>query len=118
MITTPVWTDIMYMANDGTSTGASINYVVYIIMVVIGSLFMLNLVIGVLCGEFSKERELVEHRNSYLKMRDEKEINTAMQGYLEWMHEGERVTYEEERASRKKIPDSRVSKPVNLTDMG
>ena len=46
-------------------------------MVVIGALFMLNLVIGVLSGEFSKERERVEKRNAYLAMREDKEVNSG-----------------------------------------
>ena len=46
-------------------------------MVVIGALFMLNLVIGVLSGEFSKERERVEKRNAYLAMREDKDVNSG-----------------------------------------
>ena len=94
-------TSILYMANDGTDSGNSINYTVFILMVVIGSLFMLNLVIGVLSGEFSKERELVEKRGSYLKMKEEKQLRNAMQGYLDWIEEGERITQEEERQANR-----------------
>ena len=50
-------------------------------MVVIGALFMLNLVIGVLSGEFSKERERVEKRNAYLAMREDKDVNSGKRGF-------------------------------------
>ena len=79
------WTEVLYMANDGTETGNTINYIVFVLMVIIGSLFMLNLVIGVLSGEFSKERELVEKRTSYLKMKEELKVDKAVRGYLEWI---------------------------------
>ena len=65
------------MSNDGTTNGNALNSVIFVLMVVIGALFMLNLVIGVLSGEFSKERERVEKRNAYLAMREDKEVNSG-----------------------------------------
>ena len=47
IITMEGWTDILYMTND-TSGSIGLNSTVFVTMVVIGSLFMLNLVIGVL----------------------------------------------------------------------
>ena len=103
------------MANDGASGGASINYTVFILMVVIGSLFMLNLVIGVLSGEFSKERELVEKRGSYLKMKEEKKLKQAMDGYLNWIAEGERIMQEEEMLQHKAPTVIQKPPTVNLS---
>ena len=65
------------MSNDGTTNGNALNSVIFVLMVVIGALFMLKLVIGVLSGEFSKERERVEKRNAYLAMREDKEVNSG-----------------------------------------
>jgi hypothetical protein len=65
------------LSNDGTTNGNALNSVIFVLMVVIGALFMLNLVIGVLSGEFSKERERVEKRNAYLAMREDKEVNSG-----------------------------------------
>ena len=66
---------------------------------------MLNLVIGVLSGEFSKERELVENRSNYLKMKAENKLNKSMQGYLSWIQEGERlINRDKEAEERQALP--------------
>jgi len=77
ILTLESWTGILYLSNDGTTNGNALNSVIFVLMVVIGALFMLNLVIGVLSGEFSKERERVEKRNAYLAMREDKEVNSG-----------------------------------------
>ena len=56
----------MYFAND--AIGASMNWLFFMLLVIIGSFFMLNLVLGVLSGEFAKERERVENRRTFLKV--------------------------------------------------
>ncbi|CBY08747.1 unnamed protein product [Oikopleura dioica] len=98
ILTLESWTGILYLSNDGTTNGNALNSVIFVLMVVIGALFMLNLVIGVLSGEFSKERERVEKRNAYLAMREDKEVNSAMNGYLRWIQEGEAILKAEEEA--------------------
>ena len=42
------WTPIMYWTND--ATGTKFNWVFFIPLIVLGSFFMLNLVLGVLSG--------------------------------------------------------------------
>ncbi|KAI4817195.1 hypothetical protein KUCAC02_009471, partial [Chaenocephalus aceratus] len=49
------------------------------------SFFMLNLVLGVLSGEFAKERERVEKRQEFLKLRRQQQIERELTGYLEWI---------------------------------
>ena len=55
IITLEGWSDLLYMTNDASNSPKWMNYCVFISMVLIGAMFMLNLVIGVLSGEFSKE---------------------------------------------------------------
>ncbi|CAG5088605.1 Oidioi.mRNA.OKI2018_I69.PAR.g11898.t1.cds [Oikopleura dioica] len=98
ILTMESWTAILYLSNDGTTNGNALNSIIFVLMVVIGALFMLNLVIGVLSGEFSKERERVEKRNAYLAMREDKDVNSAMNGYLRWIQEGEAIMKAEEEA--------------------
>jgi hypothetical protein len=40
-------------------------------------------------GEFSKERERVENRGNYLKMKEEKILNTSVNNYMQWIQVGE-----------------------------
>ena len=46
---------------------------------------MLNLVLGVLSGEFAKERERVENRQEFLKIRRQKQLERELNGYVEWI---------------------------------
>ena len=55
IITLEGWSDLLYMTNDASNSPKWMNYCVFISMVLIGAMFMLNLVIGVLSGEFSKK---------------------------------------------------------------
>uniref|UniRef100_A0A0R3T7X4 Ion_trans domain-containing protein n=1 Tax=Rodentolepis nana TaxID=102285 RepID=A0A0R3T7X4_RODNA len=52
----------------------------------LGSFFMLNLVLGVLSGEFAKERERVEKRRAFLKLRRQQKTERELDGYIEWIH--------------------------------
>ncbi|KAJ7339584.1 hypothetical protein OS493_005987 [Desmophyllum pertusum] len=61
VITNEGWTDIMYWTFDALDTHGYAFWIYYYSLVVIGSFFMLNLVLGVLSGEFAKERERVEN---------------------------------------------------------
>merc|ERR1719458_2297833 len=54
-VTMEGWTPILYWMND--AMGDSFNSIYFVPLIVIGSFFMLNLVLGVLSGEFAKERE-------------------------------------------------------------
>lgn len=37
------------------------------------------------CREFAKERERVENRNSFVKLRKRKKVENELIGYLEWI---------------------------------
>jgi hypothetical protein len=46
---------------------------------------MLNLVLGVLSGEFAKERVKVEGRAAFLKMRIQKQMDSELTNYVDWI---------------------------------
>uniref|UniRef100_A0A8C6QCX6 Voltage-dependent P/Q-type calcium channel subunit alpha n=1 Tax=Nannospalax galili TaxID=1026970 RepID=A0A8C6QCX6_NANGA len=82
-ITMEGWTDLLYNSND--ASGNTWNWLYFIPLIIIGSFFMLNLVLGVLSGEFAKERERVENRRAFLKLRRQQQIERELNGYMEWI---------------------------------
>uniref|UniRef100_A0A0N5AJK0 Voltage-dependent calcium channel type A subunit alpha-1 n=1 Tax=Syphacia muris TaxID=451379 RepID=A0A0N5AJK0_9BILA len=82
-ITMEGWTSIMYYTDD--ALGSTYNWAYFIPLIVLGSFFMLNLVLGVLSGEFAKEREKVENRRDFLKIRRQQQIDRELDGYLDWI---------------------------------
>ncbi|XP_061840237.1 voltage-dependent P/Q-type calcium channel subunit alpha-1A-like isoform X2 [Nerophis lumbriciformis] len=93
-ITMEGWTEMLYYSND--VEGSSWNWMYYIPLIIIGSFFMLNLVLGVLSGEFAKERERVENRSEFLKLRRQQQIERELNGYLEWICKAEEVILAED----------------------
>uniref|UniRef100_A0A671TK10 Voltage-dependent N-type calcium channel subunit alpha n=1 Tax=Sparus aurata TaxID=8175 RepID=A0A671TK10_SPAAU len=96
-ITMEGWTDMLYFSND--VEGSAWNWMYYIPLIIIGSFFMLNLVLGVLSGEFAKERERVENRSEFLKLRRQQQIERELNGYLEWICKAEEVILAEDDAT-------------------
>uniref|UniRef100_A0A8C1JQ71 Voltage-dependent P/Q-type calcium channel subunit alpha-1A n=1 Tax=Cyprinus carpio TaxID=7962 RepID=A0A8C1JQ71_CYPCA len=86
-ITMEGWTDLLYYSND--ASGSAWNWMYFIPLIIIGSFFMLNLVLGVLSGEFAKERERVENRREFLKLKRQQQIERELNGYLEWICKAE-----------------------------
>ncbi|KAK5865360.1 hypothetical protein PBY51_019639 [Eleginops maclovinus] len=93
-ITMEGWTDMLYFSNN--VEGSAWNWMYYIPLIIIGSFFMLNLVLGVLSGEFAKERERVENRSEFLKLRRQQQIERELNGYLEWICKAEEVILSED----------------------
>uniref|UniRef100_A0A158QKQ1 Voltage-dependent calcium channel type A subunit alpha-1 n=1 Tax=Haemonchus placei TaxID=6290 RepID=A0A158QKQ1_HAEPC len=81
------------------SLGSTYNWAYFIPLIVLGSFFMLNLVLGVLSGEFAKERERVENRREFLKLRRQQQIERELNGYLEWIMAAEEVILKEDRTT-------------------
>ncbi|CAJ1052909.1 voltage-dependent P/Q-type calcium channel subunit alpha-1A isoform X1 [Xyrichtys novacula] len=96
-ITMEGWTEMLYHSND--VEGSAWNWMYYIPLIIIGSFFMLNLVLGVLSGEFAKERERVENRSEFLKLRRQQQIERELNGYLEWICKAEEVILAEDDAT-------------------
>ncbi|XP_056590582.1 calcium channel, voltage-dependent, P/Q type, alpha 1A subunit, b isoform X10 [Triplophysa dalaica] len=93
-ITMEGWTDMLYYSND--ALGSAWNWMYFVPLIIIGSFFMLNLVLGVLSGEFAKERERVENRSEFLKLRRQQQIERELNGYLEWICKAEEVILAED----------------------
>ncbi|XP_076674538.1 calcium voltage-gated channel subunit cacophony isoform X10 [Andrena cerasifolii] len=96
-ITMEGWTAILYWTND--ALGSTYNWIYFIPLIVLGSFFMLNLVLGVLSGEFAKEREKVENRQSFLKLRRQQQLEHELFCYLNWICKAEEVILAEERTT-------------------
>ncbi|XP_059224077.1 voltage-dependent calcium channel type A subunit alpha-1 isoform X10 [Stomoxys calcitrans] len=96
-ITMEGWTAILYWTND--ALGSTFNWIYFVPLIVIGSFFMLNLVLGVLSGEFSNERNRVERRMEFQKCRFKTMFQTAMVSYLDWITQAEEVILAEERTT-------------------
>ncbi|XP_072309317.1 voltage-dependent N-type calcium channel subunit alpha-1B-like [Eucyclogobius newberryi] len=93
-ITMEGWVEILYSTNN--VVGNTWNWLYFIPLIIIGSFFMLNLVLGVLSGEFAKERERMEKRQEFFKLRRQQQIDRELTGYLEWICKAEEVLLEEE----------------------
>ncbi|XP_074655928.1 voltage-dependent calcium channel type A subunit alpha-1-like [Tubulanus polymorphus] len=96
-ITMEGWTDVLYYTDDALGNG--FNWFYFIPLIILGSFFMLNLILGVLSGEFAKERERVENRRAFLKLRRQQQIERELNGYLEWICKAEEVILNEERTT-------------------
>uniref|UniRef100_A0A8C2D8Z5 Calcium channel, voltage-dependent, R type, alpha 1E subunit a n=1 Tax=Cyprinus carpio TaxID=7962 RepID=A0A8C2D8Z5_CYPCA len=93
-ITMEGWTAVLYNTND--ALGATWNWLYFIPLIIIGSFFVLNLVLGVLSGEFAKERERVENRRAFMKLRRQQQIERELNGYRAWIDRAEEVMLAEE----------------------
>ncbi|KAK5907784.1 hypothetical protein CesoFtcFv8_005598 [Champsocephalus esox] len=82
-ITMEGWTTVLYNTDD--ALGPNFNWIYFIPLIIIGSFFVLNLVLGVLSGEFAKERERVENRRSFMKLRRQQQIERELNGYRAWI---------------------------------
>lgn len=77
------WTDVMYNLQDGM--GAGWEWVYFTSMVVFGAFFVMNLILGVLSGEFSKQKGKAESRGDFQKLREQQQIEESLRGYLDWI---------------------------------
>ncbi|KAI1883209.1 hypothetical protein AGOR_G00242850 [Albula goreensis] len=93
-ITMEGWTTVLYNTND--ALGPSWNWLYFIPLIIIGSFFVLNLVLGVLSGEFAKERERVENRRAFMKLRRQQQVERELNGYRAWIDRAEEVMLAEE----------------------
>ncbi|KAM3178490.1 hypothetical protein ACTXT7_002438 [Hymenolepis weldensis] len=50
-------------------------------------------------SEFAKERERVEKRRAFLKLRRQQQTERELDGYIEWIHKAEEVILAEEQTS-------------------
>nr|XP_040048262.1 voltage-dependent L-type calcium channel subunit alpha-1D isoform X1 [Gasterosteus aculeatus aculeatus] len=105
-ITMEGWTDVLYWMND--AIGFEIPWVYFVSLVIFGSFFIINLVLGVLSGEFSKEREKAVARGELQQAQESKQMEEDMIGYMDWLIEAEDV--DEEGNKRAAIAKKKMMK--------
>ncbi|KAM5231021.1 voltage-dependent L-type calcium channel subunit alpha-1D isoform 13-T13 [Hipposideros larvatus] len=93
-ITMEGWTDVLYWVND--AIGWEWPWVYFVSLIILGSFFVLNLVLGVLSGEFSKEREKAKARGDFQKLREKQQLEEDLKGYLDWITQAEDIDPENE----------------------
>uniref|UniRef100_A0A4W4DYZ4 Voltage-dependent L-type calcium channel subunit alpha n=1 Tax=Electrophorus electricus TaxID=8005 RepID=A0A4W4DYZ4_ELEEL len=86
-ITMEGWTEVLYWMND--AIGYELPWIYFVSLVIFGSFFVLNLVLGVLSGEFSKEREKAVCRGELQKAQEKQQMEEDMVGYMDWLIEAE-----------------------------
>uniref|UniRef100_A0A8C3EPD8 Voltage-dependent L-type calcium channel subunit alpha n=1 Tax=Corvus moneduloides TaxID=1196302 RepID=A0A8C3EPD8_CORMO len=88
-ITMEGWTDVLYWVND--AIGCEWPWIYFVSLIILGSFFVLNLVLGVLSGEFSKEREKAKARGDFQKLREKQQLEEDLKGYLDWITQAEDI---------------------------
>ncbi|XP_048579316.1 muscle calcium channel subunit alpha-1 isoform X2 [Nematostella vectensis] len=88
-ITLEGWTDVMYSIND--AIGNSWPWLYFVTLIIWGSFFVLNLVLGVLSGEFAKEKARAQKSGEFQKLREKQLVDDAYHGYLDWISQAEDI---------------------------
>ncbi|XP_004862314.1 voltage-dependent L-type calcium channel subunit alpha-1S isoform X1 [Heterocephalus glaber] len=97
-ITMEGWTDVLYWVND--AIGNEWPWIYFVTLILLGSFFILNLVLGVLSGEFTKEREKAKSRGTFQKLREKQQLEEDLRGYMSWITQGEVMDVEDLREGR------------------
>ncbi|XP_057218821.1 calcium channel, voltage-dependent, L type, alpha 1D subunit, a isoform X10 [Triplophysa rosa] len=113
-ITMEGWTDVLYWMND--AMGLELPWVYFVSLVIFGSFFVLNLVLGVLSGEFSKEREKAKARGDFQKLREKQQLEEDLKGYLDWITQAEDIDpeNEEDEEESKRNPSMPASETESM----
>ncbi|XP_069738709.1 voltage-dependent L-type calcium channel subunit alpha-1F-like [Phaenicophaeus curvirostris] len=93
-ITMEGWTDVLYWMQD--AMGHELPWIYFVSLVIFGSFFVLNLVLGVLSGEFSKEREKAKARGDFQKLREKQQLEEDLRGYMDWITQAEDLEGDDE----------------------
>merc|ERR1719342_198442 len=93
-ITLEGWTDMLYWIHD--SQGSTWQFMYFVSMVVLGAFFVMNLILGVLSGEFSKEKEKAQSRGDFQRLRAQQQLEEDLQGYIDWITQAEELEAHEE----------------------
>merc|ERR1719348_806711 len=88
-ITLEGWTDMLYWIHD--SQGNTWQFIYFVSMVVLGAFFVMNLILGVLSGEFSKEKEKAQSRGDFQRLRAQQQLEEDLQGYIDWITQAEEL---------------------------
>uniref|UniRef100_A0A3Q0KD42 Voltage-dependent L-type calcium channel subunit alpha n=1 Tax=Schistosoma mansoni TaxID=6183 RepID=A0A3Q0KD42_SCHMA len=89
-ITMEGWTSTGYYVSD--AIGSWWPWIYFVTLILLGSFFVMNLVLGVLSGEFSKEKEKIDRTLLFRKERQEKREQQDYLGYKEWIELAEELS--------------------------
>ncbi|KAM5301400.1 voltage-dependent L-type calcium channel subunit alpha-1S [Glossophaga mutica] len=92
------WTEVLYWVND--AIGNEWPWIYFVTLILLGSFFILNLVLGVLSGEFTKEREKAKSRGTFQKLREKQQLEEDLRGYMSWITQGEVMDVEDLREGK------------------
>ncbi|KFQ45505.1 Voltage-dependent L-type calcium channel subunit alpha-1S, partial [Nestor notabilis] len=99
-ITMEGWTEVLYWVND--AIGNEWPWIYFVSLILLGSFFVLNLVLGVLSGEFTKEREKAKSRGTFQKLREKQQLEEDLKGYMDWITHAE--VMDSDRARGEDVP--------------
>ncbi|XP_055922391.1 voltage-dependent calcium channel type D subunit alpha-1 isoform X4 [Eupeodes corollae] len=108
-VTLEGWTDVLYNIQD--AMGSTWQWTYFISMVILGAFFVMNLILGVLSGEFSKERTKAKNRGDFQKLREKQQIEEDLRGYLDWITQAEDI---EPEADGNLIQDGKQKQPNEM----
>ncbi|TGZ73626.1 hypothetical protein CRM22_001369 [Opisthorchis felineus] len=89
-VTMEGWTSTGYYVTD--AVGHWWPWIYLVTLILLGSFFVMNLVLGVLSGEFSKEKEKIDRTLLFRKERQAKREQQDYLGYKEWIEVAEELS--------------------------
>ncbi|XP_065657245.1 probable voltage-dependent N-type calcium channel subunit alpha-1B isoform X4 [Hydra vulgaris] len=102
-ITCEGWIDIMYKTFDVKDFNGNYYWFYYYTLEIIGAHFIMNLVCGVLCGGFSKERTRISNHRKFLALKMELETEQLSEKYVNWIDQGQNVLDQEKVEKKSKL---------------
>jgi voltage-dependent calcium channel L type alpha-1D len=90
----------------------------FVSMVILGAFFVMNLILGVLSGEFSKEREKAKARGDFHKLREKQQIEEDLKGYLDWITQAEDIEPEGEDQSNQDARNNPANEMESTDQLG
>ncbi|KAL7060820.1 hypothetical protein AAHC03_010160 [Spirometra sp. Aus1] len=86
-VTMEGWTTVGY--HICAAVGSWWPWIYFVTLILLGSFFVMNLILGVLSGEFSKEKQKIDRKEQFRKVRQEKREQQDYQNYKEWIEVAE-----------------------------
>ncbi|KAM9369325.1 voltage-dependent L-type calcium channel subunit alpha-1S [Phaethornis superciliosus] len=114
-ITMEGWTEVLYWVND--AMGNEWPWIYFVSLILLGSFFILNLVLGVLSGEFTKEREKAKSRGTFQKLREKQQLEEDLKGYMDWITQAEVMDSERTRGEGMMASDEGGSETESLYEI-
>ncbi|XP_045525614.1 muscle calcium channel subunit alpha-1-like isoform X1 [Pieris brassicae] len=113
-ITLEGWTDIMYAIAD--VKGNTWVWIYFVTLVIFGNFFVMNLILGVLSGEFSKEREKAKNRGDFQKSRERQQFEEDLKGYLNWITVAEELDLENDQGQKEQDQENQGNKNERINN--